>query len=77
MSTLIAGGIAIVLAVLGVMWRLLAVAKKSGIDEQKTKEAQARETDLEKIKRAADAGAHVDAGKLSDDPYDRDRRSKP
>lgn len=70
MSTLIAGGIAVCVFVLGVMWRMLSVAKKSGIDEQKTREAQARDENLTRIKNAA-AARPVDG---VPDPHDRDNR---
>lgn len=37
------------------LWRLLAGAKKAGINQQKAKEAEQRERNLDAIKRAADA----------------------
>ena len=64
---LIVGG---VLAGLTVIWRVLAGVKKSGVDQQKAKEAEARERNLEAIKRAAGARP---AGSVLNDPNNRDR----
>lgn len=66
--TVIIGGI---LAVIAAGWRLLAGAKKAGVNEQKAKEAKARAENLDRIKRAADVRP---AGGVSDDPYNRDNR---
>lgn len=63
---LIVGG---VLAGLGVIWRVLAGVKKSGVDQQKAKEAQIRAQNLEAIKRAADARP---IGGVQSDPRNRD-----
>jgi hypothetical protein len=71
--TVIAGS---AIALLGVLWRMLAGAKKAGRDEQLVKEAKARAKNLEDVKRAQDAAARVDsnpAGELSD-PNNRDLR---
>lgn len=75
-ATVFVGGI---VAVVGILWRMMAGAKKSGVLEQKAKEAVAREKDLNRIKTAAAAGARVrpDDPSLLDDPYNRDRRGKP
>lgn len=57
------------------LWRILANAKQAGINEQKVKEAAAREKDIQQIKKASDAAAAVrpDDGGMSVDPYNRDR----
>jgi hypothetical protein len=67
-------------AALLVLWRVLAGAKKAGVDQQKAKELQAREQarreELNRIKDATDAGARVQPlrpGVPNDDPYDLDR----
>lgn len=60
-----------VILAIGAGWKLLASAKKAGINEQKAKEAKARDQNLDRIKRAADARP---AGGLSDDPNNRDNR---
>lgn len=62
---LIAGAASLLVA-----WRAWASIKKSGIDEQKAKEAEQRERDLERIKAA---GAAV-PGSVSDDPFNRDNQ---
>lgn len=61
------------------LWQYGRTQKKAGINEQKAKEAVAREQDIQNIKRAADAGARVriDDDGMLDDPYNRDRRQKP
>ncbi len=56
------------------VWKITAGIKQSGVDEQKARESVAREHDLEQIKRAADAGEHVDPDGVSVDRYNRDRR---
>lgn len=69
--TVIAGS---AIALLGVLWRMLAGAKKAGRDEQLAKEAKARAKNLEDVKRAQDAAARVSndpADELSD-PHNRD-----
>jgi hypothetical protein len=71
--TVIAGS---AIALLGVLWRMLAGAKKAGRDEQLAKEAKARAKNLEDVRRAQDAAARVSpdpAGELSD-PNNRDLR---
>jgi hypothetical protein len=61
------------------LWQYGRTQKKAGINEQKVKEAAAREQDIRNIKEAADAGARVrpDDDGMLDDPYNRDRRAKP
>lgn len=61
-TKLIAAG-GVLLAVLAVVWRLIAYGKASGVAEQKAKEAAAREANLQRIKDAVAAGDAV-----SDDP---------
>jgi hypothetical protein len=58
-------------AALLALWRILAGIKQSGVDKQKAKEAEAREKNLDRIKRAADARP---TGGVSDDPNNRDKR---
>lgn len=65
MALIVAG----VVAGLGVIWRVLAGVKKSGVDQQKAKEAEARERNLDAIKRAADAKP---IGGVQSDPRNRD-----
>lgn len=72
MSTLVAGAIAVGTIVLGILWRMLSVAKKSGIDQRKAEEAKARDENIRRIKAAIDAGGQP-LGKLSDDPNNLDR----
>jgi hypothetical protein len=62
-------------AALGVLWGMMASAKKAGIQEQKAKEAEARQHDLDRIKAAADAGARVqpDDPGMQHDPFNRDK----
>ncbi len=67
-------------AALVVIWRILAGAKKAGVDQQKAKELQAREQarreELTRIKNAADAGARVQPlrpGVPNNDPYNLDQ----
>ncbi len=67
-------------AALVVLWRILAGAKKAGVDQQKAKEAVAREQarmeELNRIKNAADAGARVQPikpGVPNNDPYNLDQ----
>lgn len=69
-------------AMIAFLWRLLAGAKKAGIDQQKAKEAiareQARREELNRIKDAGTAAARVRPDdRLSDDPYNRDVRKHP
>lgn len=77
MSTLIGAGIAIVMAVLGIMWRLLANAKKSGIDEKEAEDAEAERAHIQRIQDAKRAGDSVDPGSVYDDPYNRTRTKGP
>lgn len=56
-------------ALIGI-WRLYATGKSAGVNQQKAKEAKARDEDLDRIKRAADARP---IGLPSDDPNNRDR----
>lgn len=58
-----------IVAILGFMGTLLYKAKKSGIDQQKAKEAVSRDQELDRIKRAAGARP---VGGVSDDPNNRD-----
>lgn len=74
--SLIPGGsltaiIAGVVAALGIIWRILAGVKKSGVNQQKVKEAEARAKNLDRIKRAADARPDPD---IVSDPRNRDNR---
>lgn len=72
MSTLLAGGIAVAVAVLGILWRLLSVAKKSGVDQQKAAEGKARDENLKRVQASIDAGDKpVDS---LHDPHNRDDR---
>lgn len=57
-------------AALGVVWGMLASARKAGRDEQKAKEGEARAENLQRIK---DAAAARPAGGVSDDPHNLDR----
>lgn len=66
----VAAALGIIGAVAVAMWRLLAGAKKAGVDQQKVEEAEARAENLEKLKRAADAAAA--AKRVPGDPNDRD-----
>lgn len=56
-------------ALIGI-WRLYATGKSAGINQEKAKEAAARERDLDAIKRAAGARP---SGSVEDDPNNRDR----
>lgn len=67
--TAILGGVVVVA---GIIWRVLAGAKQSGVDKQKAKEAEAREKNLDAIKRAADAKP---TGSVLDDPNNLDRNT--
>ena len=67
--TAILGGVVVVA---GIIWRVLAGAKQSGVDKQKAKEAEAREKNLDAIKRAADAKP---TGSVFDDPNNLDRNT--
>ena len=62
-----------IVAVIGFLGTLLYGAKKAGVNQQKAKEAEARERNLDAIKRAA---AAQPAGSTADDPNNRDRLSK-
>lgn len=63
--TVIAVGGAVV-AALAAVWRVWAGGKRSGVNEQKVKEAEARDANLKKIREAIDAGNHVDPDVMSD-----------
>jgi len=65
MALIVAGAV----AGLGIIWRVLAGVKQSGIDKQKAKEAEQRDRNLEAIKRAADARP---SGSVLNDPNNRD-----
>jgi len=54
-------------------WRMLANAKKAGINEQKV---DSYEQSIKDVERAAQAGARVGtaSGNRMPDPYDRDHR---
>lgn len=56
---------------LGVLAYFARTLKKAGVDQQKAKEAKAREEEINRIKRAANV---LPAGRVSDDPNNRDRR---
>lgn len=85
MTALLSGLIPYLIAAGGallVVWKLWAGGKQAGIDQQKVKEAVARNDEIERIKNAAAAGDAVrppmqpdDPGILSD-PNNRDRASK-
>ncbi len=62
-----------VLAGLAALGTLLYKTKKSGVDQQKAKEAVKRDQNLDRIKRASDAKP---AGSVSDDPNNRDRLNR-
>ena len=69
--------VATVLAMAAFVWRILAGAKKAGVDQQKAKEAEAHNENLKRIKAAADAGERIrtqpdDPG--VPDPYDLDAK---
>jgi hypothetical protein len=61
---------AAIVAVLGFIGALLYKVKKSGIDQQKVKEADAHAKHLQEIQ---DAAAARPSGLPDDDPYNRDR----
>lgn len=74
--------VATAVAMIAFLWRLLAGAKKAGVDQQKVKEAvareQARREELNRIKDAGTAAGYVHPDDvLSDDPYNRDIRKHP
>lgn len=56
------------------IWRMRAGAKKAGINEQKAKQQEADRANIERIKRAGDAGAAIrpDDPGVSNDPHDLD-----
>jgi len=56
-------------ALLGV-WKVWATGKRAGRNEERIRHAQEREENLNRIKRAANARP---SGRVSDDPYNRDR----
>jgi len=58
-----------IVAVIGFLGTLLYGAKKAGINQQKAKDAEARERNLDAIKRAADAKP---IGGVQSDPRNRD-----
>lgn len=72
------GGIAalaaIVLAVVGIISKLLFDAKRAGRVAEQIKGATIRDQNLETIKRAADARDHANDGDVSVDPNNRDNR---
>ncbi len=74
-TKLIAAG-GVLLAILAVVWRLIAYGKASGVDQQKAKEAQARDENLKKLKEAVAAGDAVrdTPDSLQSDPNNRDNR---
>lgn len=72
MTLIYAAGAALVV-VLGVLWRMLGNAKKSGIDAQKAKEAEARNENIKRLKDAIDAGNQHPLGGVPD-KHDRDNR---
>lgn len=59
-----------VLAAILILWRAVAGIKQAGVDQQKAKEAKAREQNLDRIRRAADAKPD---GLPEHDPRNRDR----
>jgi hypothetical protein len=61
---------AVVAAILGA-WGLFSKIERSGVNKEKAKEAEARDKNLDKIKRAGDAKP---VGGVSDDPNNRDNR---
>lgn len=65
---------ATVLAVVGVVSKLLYDAKKAGRMAEQIKGATIRDQNLETIKRAADARDHANDGDVSVDPNNRDNR---
>lgn len=61
-----------ILAGLLILWRLVAMFTQAGVNKQKAKEAEARDENLKKLKRAIDAGDRpVDS---VSDPHNRDNR---
>jgi len=66
--------VAVVLAAVGGLWRLLSNTKKAGVDQEAARNAaareKAREQELDRIKAAASAAAS--AKRMPDDPNDRD-----
>lgn len=60
-----------IIAILGFFGTLLYKAKRSGVDQQKAKEADAYEKHLQEISDAAHARP---AGSVLDDPNNRDSR---
>lgn len=63
-------------AALLALWRIVARIKKSGVDEQKAKEAAARDKNLVRIREAIaarDAVGPADGG-VQSDPRNRDNR---
>jgi len=50
-------------------WRIVAKAEQAGVNKQKAKEAEARDRNLEKLKRADRAQP---SGSVLDDPDNRD-----
>jgi hypothetical protein len=72
LTAIIAGAV----AALGILWRLLAGAKKAGRNEQLVKEAKARDENLKRIQdaiRARDA-VRPDDGGVQSDPRNRDNK---
>jgi hypothetical protein len=65
----IVGAVVAILGAGGFIWKTKRDARQAGIDEQKVKEAEARDLELERIKRAAGARP---AGGVSGDPDNRD-----
>lgn len=62
-----------VLAVLAFVWRVLVGAKRAGVNEQKAKEAEARDANLKKIQDAIDASNRIDPDVMRD-PNNRLRK---
>lgn len=73
MEALIGWALPYIVAAVGALiglWRVWAAGKKAGKNEERARYAEAREKNLERIKRAAGAkprGVH-------DDPYNRDNK---
>lgn len=71
LTTKLASYGAVVLAVLAVVARIFFMGKTAGKLESKAKEAKARDENLARIKRAADARPTKD---VQSDPNNRDNR---
>lgn len=59
-------------AALLVLWRVLAGAKKAGVDQQKADQAAANEKKLQDVVKANETRTQIKPGDLSDDGFRRD-----